>query len=406
VKRKGIFEMPDSRRLILLILALTMFPIISSAQVSNNEQRPDQDAGDTSGRAEISCFVETGIEYSENVFHLDGSQKRDLKKSDADDEAGGRFDNMESVSDTIITPRLGLKTKGPGLFAGGFEMAAWLQYNAYSENTECSYPEAKLSLAQDVGDKNRVTMEWKYMDGFFKKNYLSEVDDRNENGNIPKEERVYSSAVYDAYEGTLSWRYTPWEDKDGQISRIDVEPFGGWYHRSYNAIFRNRDRRVVSAGIGTRLGFLSKFDLDITWQYDHVSSPGRDELVLFDETLQGMDVNDDGEIKGNAALTTAVDRSCDRYTVSISPSLELTNDCSFYVTYKWRRSVYSTDNKLDLDHYDQTPVREQLKAGLRYDFSKSWSSAIEFARTVDDAEEDDDGYAENKYLLAIKYKLN
>lgn len=388
--------------LILLVVALSLLPLHSRAQTPADETEPNRpDNAKASGAVKLSCFTEIGLEFNDNVFHLDGSQKRDLKRPDADEANSGRFDDMDSASDILISPRIGVKAKLPGFFAGCLGVTAWLQYNAFVENDSAGYPEAKFSLECSIGNKGRLSMDWEYIDGFFKKNYLSGVDDRNQNGNIPKEEQTYSAAVYDAYQGSIAYKYKIWDNKKNDISGFSLKPFGGWYHRSYNALFGNRDKKIAFAGIETGLEIFSKFNLDITYQYDYVSTPGHEELVLIDETASGIDVNDDGDIKHNAALTTPVDGSCHRHSISISPSMKLTPKCSLFAAYTWRESIYTTGNRLDVDHYDQTPARERMKAGVSYDFSKAWASELEIKRTVDD--DDDDGYTENKIQMTLKY---
>jgi predicted porin len=63
---------------------------------------------------------------------------------------------------------------------------------------------------------------------------------------------------------------------------------------------------------------------------------------------------------------------------------------------------YSSDNPLDIEHYDNNAYRQQIKSGITYDFSKKWSAGVEYSRTED--EDDEDGeYSQNNFLLTVRY---
>jgi hypothetical protein len=393
--------MSRSGRMVLRALVLTLVPLSSLAQTAGSGFVAGRDIGVESAFVPITVYSETAVEYSDNVFHLEESQREDLRAPGPDEVASGRYDDMESARDVTLGARLGLGLKSPGFSGGKLGASAWIQYNAYMENEARNYPEAKLSLQHSVGKKGRARLEWKYLDGFFKKNYLSGVHDDNDNGNIPEEERVYSPAVYDEHEGVMAYRHDLFHDKGQMVSRVDVEPFAGWRGRFYNARFDNRDQRDFFGGINGSLGLCSRLAIDVTWQYDDVNSPGRDELVLVDETAAGLDINDDGTIKKNAALTTAVDRSCRRHTVTVAPGFQLTDDCSLTAWYQWRGTDYQSDNPYDVDHYRQTAVRQRFGIGLIYELSDAWSARVEFQSTSDEAEEDDEGYREKETVLTV-----
>lgn len=351
-----------------------------------------------------SVFAETAVEYDDNVFQLSESQKDNLENPEQGDVESGRYTDMDSVSDVILTPRLGFKMNTENPLGGKVSFDTWLQYNVYMKNDGKSYSEAEFSVSQSLGDNGRIGVEWKFLNGYFRKNDLSAVDDSNDNGNIAKDERTYSPATYDEIEGTVFYRHTFIKYKDQAFSRLDVEPFGGSSSRSYDDMFGNRDKQTATGGLKIRLGFLSKLNLDLSYQYDRVTSPNHNELVLFDETVNNNDVNNDGEIKGNAALLTHIDRSCNRHGLEITPSLELSDAITVFAGYQWRASDYTSDNELDVDHYHRTVERRQFKAGASCHISKSWSASVEY-KTTDEEEPDDDDYVENSISLKIKCEM-
>ena len=365
-------------------------------------------AGDTpEPEGDVGCIwkIEIGMTCSDNVYHLSDSQIEKLEEMDPDDTAAGRFDDMESVTDTIWEPRIGLKMKRVSPLGGKVGIASWIQYHAHRENTARNYPEAELEVYHSVRKHGQLRMTWKYTDGFFQKNYLTGVDDANNNGNITRAERIYSPAIYNELEGVVAYRHTWMKRKKEAFSRLETEIFGGGSDRTHDGdLFRNRDKRIATAGGDVRLGFLSVIEVRLAYQFEDLRTDNQSELVLFDETVAGEDVNGDGEVKGNAALETRIDRSCFRNTVEIAPVFALSDDCELYLQYRWRRSGYRSDNPLDIDHYHQTAYKRQFRTGLAYDFCDRWSAEMEYRRTSDD-DADDDDYTENNILAAVQYRF-
>lgn len=370
---------------------------VAMAQADSKEPTDDQ-------QQKIECYLDIEFEHSDNIFHLTDSQQSLMEANASEDSNSGRFENMESVSDDIISPTFGMKYDFKGLDGADLKFSGRVRYNYYNKNREKSYPEAKIRLKNDIGKKGALVLEGNFLFDFYKKNYLSGYDDENDNGNIPRDERIYSSAIYDEYEGSLAYEYELFKNKGNALSQMDIKPFLGFSTRSYNSPFDNRGRNTAFIGVEGTLEFLSKIDLGLVYQYEKTSYPGDNELVLFDEERFESDVNGDGEITGNAPLTTIIDRSADRHTFGINPSFKITKDARLYLGYEKRISYYNSDNPLDLDHYDNTSDRTRFKAGFEYDFSKSWSTGIEYRQTDDEDDEDGD-YTENCFALSVRYKL-
>lgn len=393
--------MPHLFRFALIVLLLQMFtlnfiaaPVIAYA---------DREADEKVSKVKLKFYGETGIEYSDNVFQLSESQKENLDAPDSEDVDNGRFADMESVTDVILVPLLGVELALESPFGGDLALSSSVEYNIHTQNTVANFPEAKLKAKNSVGKNGRISLEFEWLDGRFKKNYLSGVDDTNGNGNISKAERIYSAAVYDEYEGVIAFRQTVLKHKHELISRIDVEPFVGWGYRIYNSTFSNRNKRTLSGGVSLDLEFLSRLNLEVTYAYEDVQTPDDNELVLFDETIHGIDVNNDGDVEANAALVTAIDRSCDKHSVEIAPAMELTDACSLFLGFEYQWSYYRSDNELDIDHYDQWVLTKAFKAGLVYDISKNWSAKVAYVKEEDDTIEDD--YTENRFMASLEFNL-
>lgn len=353
---------------------------------------------------ELSVFAEIDFEYTDNVFRLTHDQISTMNENDPDDILSGRYNEMDSLSDYIFTPRIGIKWGSDSPFGGKLRLTSWLRYNFYLKNDDSGFPEGRITLKNSIGEKGSLSFEGNFIYGYKKKNYLSSIDDTNGNGNISKDERTYSAAIYDEYEGIIGYRHEFIKDKDKRLSELHIRPFAGYSTRTYNSSFKNRDRDNVFGGVEVQFEFINKIDLDITYLCESVSSPGNVELVLFDETVSGIDVNDDGSIKRNAPLYTGIDRSSDRYTFKIDPSIRLTKDIKLYLGYSKRTSEYTSNNSLDIEHYNQKAYRKKYKSGISYDFLKSWSIEAEYCKT-EDQDPEDGMYKENSYLFTLKYKF-
>ena len=356
------------------------------------------------GNTELRVFSEIGLEYSDNVFALTDDQISTMNENDPDDIISNRYKGMDSLSDYIIKPRVGIKWDLESPFGGKLRLTSWLRYNHYFKNNDSGFPEGGIILKNSIGEKGVFTLEGNFLYGFKKKNYLSSVSDVNGNGNISKDERAYSAAIYDDYEGIIGYKHEFIKDKDKILSELHIEPFAGYTVRAYNSCFENRDKDTAFGGVDVKLEFINRIDLGITYKYESVSSPGNVELVLFDETVSGIDVNDDGSIRKNAPFYTSVDRSSDRYTFKIDSSVKLTKDITFSLGCSKRTSEYTSDNPLDIEHYNQKAYRKKYKSGISYDLSKSWSAEAEYCKT-EDQDPEDGVYKEINYLFAIKYKF-
>lgn len=348
-------------------------------------------------------YVETEMAYSDNVFGLTEEQQSAMDSNDPVYVQNGRFKDMASVSDYIVKPRIGLRYDAESPWGGKMRVTSWIRYNYYTKNEEASYPEGRIRFSQSIGENGTLNVEGNFLLGCFKKNYLSGYDDANANGNVTREERSYSQATYDEYEGMVSYEHEIIDDKDKMISGLELRPYAGVRYRKFNAVFDNRNLDVLFGGIGVDLEFLSSIGLELIYKYERISAPNDHELILYDEEAAGTDVSGDGRIKANAPLATRIDRSADRHTIEIIPSIKLTKDASVYMEYSKRVATNTSDNPLDLDHCHTREYRERIKAGIKYNFSKRWSAQAEYKHQ--DEEEEDGDSSEKGYLLSLRYNF-
>lgn len=383
---------------------LSFFPFLflialpCHAEMINSETPDDRE----SNGPKLSLFGEASLEYADNIYRLTQDQISRLETNDQEDIDSGRFTDMDSLSDYIIEPRVGIKWRSTSPLGGQLRLISWLRYNYYTKNDKAGFLDGRIRLKNPFKENGDLILEGNFLNGYKKKNYLSGADDINENGNISRDERTYSSATYDEYELIAAYNHEFIQDNDREISELDIRPFVGYLFRRYNSIFDNRDKDITFGGLGVNIEFLDRIDLEIVYRYERASSPDNRELILFDEINSLIDVNGDGEMRRNAPLITNIDRSADRNTIEINPSLKLTKNALFFLGYRKRTSKYTSDNPLDIEHYNQKAYREGIRSGIKYKFSKSLSVEAEYRRTKNEDEEDGK-YVQNNFLFTIRY---
>jgi hypothetical protein len=392
-------------RLLWSVMLLTIFALLCQAQTAYSESSVKKETKKKEKPLSLDFYAETSFEYNDNVFKLTESQISTMAENAAKDAVGGRFEGMESTSDFIVEPTVGIRVNAKSPLGGKFGLTSWIRYNHYTQNRDASYSEGRIRLKNTIGKNDSLALQGTFLSGFYRKNYLSGVNDTNRNGNITRIERIYSPAFYDEYEGMLEYERNVIKNKESAISRVDARPFIGYHDRSYNAIFHNRDQNIPFIGVGLSGEFGGRVNINIIYLYERVSSPNNFELILFDETISRVDVNGDYKIKANAPLTTKVNRSCRRHTIEIDPSWELAKNFAIYAGYERRTSDYIADNPLDIEHFNIGALRQRISAGTKYSISKAWSAEVEYRR-IDDDNDEDGNYLQNIVQATIRYKFN
>lgn len=379
---------------LFLLLLLFCCPLATSASDPEQKEKSTVD---------IDIYSDIQTEYSDNAFRLTESQQTMLDENAQEDIDSQRFDGMDAISDIILSPSIGFRLKTDSPVGGRLKLDASARYHWHTENSVRSHPEFDVEVTNDIGKNGALSIEGNFIFDYFKKNYLSGYDNANGNGNISRDERIYASAIYDQYEGTVEYRHEFLNNKGAALSEVEMAPFAGYSYRMYNSPFGNRDKNIALGGLEMSLEFFSRFDLELIYLFEKVEAPNFRELVLYDEVDSLTDINGDGSLYRNAPLVTRIDRSADRNTIEIKASFELTKAALLFMEYRDRVSEYTSDNPLDIEHYQKKAYRERFRSGIEYEFSKSLSAEFRYTRTSDD---DEDGkYIENCYLFTINKKF-
>ncbi|MDA3837709.1 MAG: hypothetical protein PF574_01860 [Candidatus Delongbacteria bacterium] len=346
----------------------------------------------------------TNYEYNDNIYSLSASQKLTYNENNSEDDISGRYEDMNSLSDNIITPEIGLGYIFKNPLGGKFKLSSVINYNYFIENEKKSHPEFSIKMEQTVSKHSEINLEIDYIYGFFNKNYLCDITDLA-GPNIGKDERIYSAGIYDEFEGTLDSKYSfDMKNKELFISGINLKPYFGGSSRKYNSEFSNRDKDILFAGLSFDIDVLSYIEFSAGYEYDLISSPGEEELILFDEIEYGTDVNGDFTLRANAPFFTEIDRSADKHNIEIGTKFEILKSLKLDLGYEYARTVYSSDNKLDLNHYDQTENSWQAEVSMQYKFSKNLTSEIEY-KYENEIDADDGRIITRSISGKLKYNL-
>lgn len=355
-------------------------------------------------RQSFGVYFEASSEYNDNIFGLSGSQMSTYDGNDPADETNGRFDDMNSLTDFILTPEIGIRYETESPFGGDIRLSSGAGFNYYLENDKKSYPEFDIRAGHSVGKAGELTVRGDITYGYFKKNYLSGAEDVTES-NISSAERIYSSAFYDEYEVQLEYGHDLIGKKNkGFLSEFTFKPLIGGSFRRYNDIFDNRDRNVFLAGLSLDVGLNSFVELETCYNYENINSPGKEELVLFDETAGFLDVNGDYELRASAPLFTVIDRSSEKHIFEIGSTVRITKKIGIYLGYECSETVYSTDNELDVKRYDKSESSWRFRTEIHCKILKDLSGSIGYEyESENDA--DDGTIIYRSAVCKLKYTL-
>jgi len=399
-KLKNIFPLA-AFSIFIFIQFFLIHPLKIQAQSMENENTQYKNINKPSKTNKLKLYFETELEYNDNIFKLTKSQISKMKTNDNEDITSGRFKYMKSVTDFIIEPSLHIKANLNNSKKSKTEFAFQIKYNYFTQNEEKNFPECKIKLNNSIGKKSVLKLAGNFSYNIFKKNYLSGANDINGNGNISRDERIYSPAKYDEGEGIILYEYSIIKNKNAGVSKFNIEPTFSYNYRKYNSVLKNRNQNIMLAGLGLNFELLSIFGFEIIYQYESVDAPNYTELILYNENTGGLDCNKHGKLKDNAALLTNIDRASDRHTIEIKPTIKITKDCLFYAAYKNRNTTYKTSNKLDIERYNQNEYLQEIKAGIKLNFFKQWAAQLEYNRSCED-EYCDGKYYQNNYIFKIR----
>jgi hypothetical protein len=327
------------------------------------------------------------LRYDSNVFQLDPKDEDRLEAGLPADDASGRHDDMESVDDEVLAPRLRFEARDPSPLGRRLDAWAELEYEQYVENPRRSHAEASLGVQQGLGARGRIGLELDLSPRTFQKNYLADGIDADGDGDVSASERVYRAALYREVEARLDYRHEI-------VPRGAAQPFGldgvvaiGWRDQDFNAAFDGRDESGPSLALELRFGWAKTARWSVGWRLEEVSSPAATEVRVFDEPEYGMDFNGDGDaLDNNIRRDVRVDRShrANRFggavEVTVAPGVDV--ELSY-----WRvRKAYTSDEPLDFSNRGREDDRHEIGLAVKFAIDKGWDARIGWQRLQQDTD--------------------
>ena len=394
-------------RILITVCCLVALPVPSAL----SEERPQQEkVKDEESALQLRGAVR--FEYDDNVFRLNSAGKSRLVVSEDGNIASGRLDNMESISDRIISTNFELQYEPRKLWGRKATIEAEITYHDYQRNSASSYFDGQITLTRRLGKNGRVRAQTEFTLDRFRRNYLASVTDLNANGNIPILERQYARGVFHQFEPSIAYRHRlRWHRYEEGGWGFNVHVAFGALHRDYENPLANRDRDGMFGALWFEAELSRKLSLALRLRRENISTPSRNETILVDETRSGFNrnMNGDARIKANAPLNTMVDRSRNRNSLRFEAIWRINGDWRASIEYRSRKSDFTSHNPLDVDHYGATETEDRVSASLRWRLKKRWFVTWKFQRTDSEDYEDlglgQEEYRQKRISLTIRHRL-
>ena len=352
------------------------------------------------------------LELDDNVFRLDDNGKSRLTAAEERNITSGRLTKMESISDHVISTNFELQYELPKFKGPEATIKAEITHHHYQKNHNSSYFDGQIRLTGRLSQNQSIRLQTEFTLDRFRKNYLSSVTDLNSNGNVPINERHYAPGIFNEVEQSIAYRhrFRLFQHKESRDLKIHII-FGGIY-RNYEDPLTNRDREGAFGAFRFEGELSPQISLELELRRENISTPGENEIILVDETEAGFDqdMNGDIRIKRNAPLNTAINRSRIRDTRQLETIWNINNDWRAIIGYRHKKSNFTSQNSLDVDHYGATETGNRLKASLRWRLNKSWFITFIFQRTdSEDLEElgrDQGKYRQERVGVTIRHRFD
>ena len=132
-------------------------------------------------------------------------------------------------------------------------------------------------------------------------------------------------------------------------------------------------------------GDFGRLNVALGFRYENSNSPNNQEIVLVDETANGVnsDFNLDGRFQNNAPIITDVDYSRQNLRYAAQASFQILEELEVGAGYRQRDTHYDSQNPLDVNHYRQQEVRRRAFAELEWRFIKRWRARLRYMHVMD-----------------------
>lgn len=339
----------------------TSAPGLAHAQLAVSEPRGSA-AVEKSWRATPGVRVET--EYDDNVFLLSPGKRSELEVP-ADATPTGRFAGMQSASDLITTMQAGLGAKGPGLLGRTLELTAGARYELYARNADRRNLSLRVAAEQSLPHGKRLRFRASVTPSYFAKNYLADALDRDLDGDISPDERVYASGSYDDITVGLDYRFRLAKSTKRHPFGATLQPSVGYYARTYEAPFSGRDVSGPTAGLTLAMDISPRAGLDIEYAFESLMATPTRQVMILDESAFDRDFNGNGTSDDSFARAVEMaDRSRVEHAIAASFRYELSARADLELEAEHRSRSFRSAQQFDVANNGRSDSRNTIGAEL------------------------------------------
>lgn len=316
----------------------------------------------------VSPSLSTTEEFDNNVFLLSDGKKGDLGGARSAD--GGRYADMTSPSDIITSLRGALALKRRGFSGKPLTVKPELAYELYARNGARSGAQLGVIVEQELRRGAVGRMRASMTPRAFVKNYLADAIDRDSDGSITPDERLYAPAEHGDLR--VGADYTHRLDKSSRKN-----PFGaavrvgaGWYSRSNSAPFTSRDLAGPTLDLTLLLKLTADTRVTVGYDLEALSAPRMENVVLldeaqFDEDLNGNSSTDDIDVRA----LRMVDRSRTEHELAAALESELSPTVDGKLSLARRTRTFSSTERYDVANNGRRDSRNEIGGELRFRLS-------------------------------------
>lgn len=307
--------------------------------------------------------VET--QYDDNIFRLTRGQKQDL---DAQDAAlfGNRYLSMQQSNDLVSSARLELGLRGAGFGGRTLTIVPQVSVDHYLRNGERRHVTVGLDIEQAMPSGGELRLRGRVTPSYFPKNYLAGATDRDGDGSISPDERVYAAGTYREIEVAVDYRVRISKSRRRSPLGVALRLGGGYVDRRYDLEALGRDRRGPSAGAELQLDFGRRTELDLSYRFERLVSTPTLQLLVLDEPRFGRDLNGDGDQSDlGVRLTEVVDRSRGEHRLGAELGFGFGRGSELALEYEYRWRSFTSEEPGDVVYGGRTDARHVVGTELK-----------------------------------------
>lgn len=290
--------------------------------------------------AAFEVGVATEVTYDDNVFRLTEKQKDKVDAGSND----SRYDRMVSSDDVLVsvsgdvvleTKRFGRKTRlslQPGA-------------TVHVLNTARSHLHLEASVEQKLWQGGEAFLEGGFTPSRFKRNYFSDGQDQDLDGDVSGSEKEYRRGV--VTEGAALGGV---RSKVGRRGKARMS--AGVASETWAPPFRNRDERALLAAVGGEID-LGRLDVGIEYGFVSATTAGGEEV----------------SVTNGIRAVAPIDRSHRSHEVQPEIRVRIAKRVALLAEASYRRKEFTTTGGTD-PFRDRVDTRVAAGAGIRASFDR------------------------------------